>query len=121
MPSTVTLGELASQYLPATVPYAVLAPNLAEPLPLCVFLLGAGGTRDSLFDLQVAFDTWWAERSVPPMIIATPTSGLDYYMEDPGGSIRWDSFLTRDFVPHLRSTQKVSETTVITGISGGGY
>jgi S-formylglutathione hydrolase len=121
MPSTVTLCDISSEHLPSPVSYAVLAPSQKEALPLCILLLGAGGTRDSMFDLQPLFDGWWAGRTVPPLIIATPTSGLDYYMEDPAGPIRWDSFLAGDFVPHLRSTYNVSDSTVIAGISGGGY
>jgi hypothetical protein len=74
MLSTVTLRDISSQHLPASVPYAVLAPSRPEPLPLFILLLGAGGTRDSIFDLQPLFDAWWAESTVPPMIIATPTS-----------------------------------------------
>jgi S-formylglutathione hydrolase len=121
MPSTVTLSDISSQHLPVSVPYAVLAPNREEALPLCILLLGGGGTRDSLLDLQPVFDGWWAEGRVSPMIVVTPTAGLDYYMEDPAGPIRWDSFLDGDFVPHLRSTCNVSDATVIAGISGGGY
>jgi S-formylglutathione hydrolase len=121
MPSTVTLHDISSQHLPAPVAYAVLAPSREGPLPLCILLLGAGGTRDSMFELQPLFDGWWADNAVPSMIIATPTSGLDYYMEDPAGPILWDSFLAGDFVPHLRSVCNVSDSTVIAGISGGGY
>ncbi|MGA3240962.1 MAG: alpha/beta hydrolase-fold protein [Bryobacteraceae bacterium] len=121
MPSTVTLHDISSQHLPAPVPYAVLKPGRDEPLPLCILLLGAGGTRDSLFDLQAHFDAWWAECSVPPMIVVTPTPGLDSYLEDPAGAIRWCSFLAADFVPYLRSTCNVTDATVIAGISGGGY
>jgi len=83
--------------------------------------LGAGGTRDSLFDLQALFDVWWADGSVPAMIVVTPTAGLDYYLEDPAGPIRWESFLAADFIPHLRSACNVSDAAVIAGISGGGY
>lgn len=121
MPSTVTLGDISSQHLPAPVPYAVLAPDREELLPLCLFLLGAGGTREALFDLQTVFDRWWTENAVPPMVIVTPTSGLDYYMEDPAGPIRWDSFLTADLIPHIRSRFKVNNTVLLAGISGGGY
>src|ERR1019366_4379632 len=121
MPSTVTLCDISSQHLPASVPYAVLAPSRDEALPLCILLLGAGGTRDSIFDLQPLFDGWWDDGTVPPMIIATPTSGLDYYMEDPAGPVRWDSFLAGDFVPHLRSTCNVCDSTVIAGTSGLDY
>jgi S-formylglutathione hydrolase len=121
MPSTVTLRDISSKHLPAPVPYAVLAPSREERLPLCILLFGAGGTRDSIVDLQPLFDRWWAESTVPPMVIATPTSGLDYYLEDPFGPIRWDSFLADDFVPHLRSAFNVNDSTVIAGISGGDY
>jgi hypothetical protein len=112
MPSVITLHDISSQHLPAPVSYAVLRPGREEPLPLCILLLGAGGTRDSLFDLQELFDTCWAEGSVPPMIIVTPTPGLDYYLEDPAGPIRWDSFLAADFVPHLRSAYNLSDAAV---------
>jgi hypothetical protein len=120
MPS-LTLGELAAQHLPAPVQYAVLKPDTKEPLPLCVFLLGAGWTRDGLLDLQPSFDKWWDEGSVPRMIIASPSPRFDYYLEDLYGPIRWDSFLAEEFVPHLRFTCRVDQDTVIAGIGAGGY
>jgi hypothetical protein len=48
MASIVTLHDISSQYLPAPVAYSVLSPDAEETLPLCILLLGAGGTRDSL-------------------------------------------------------------------------
>ncbi|HEY1342710.1 MAG TPA: alpha/beta hydrolase-fold protein [Bryobacteraceae bacterium] len=121
MAARVSLGEISSPHLPAAVPYAVLEPIADRPLPLCILLLGAGGTRDHLADLQPVFDGWWAEGAVPPMIVATPTPANDYYMEDPGGRIRWDSFLAGDFVRHLRATCNAGGATLLAGISGGGY
>jgi len=55
------------------------------------------------------------------MIVATPSAGLDYYMENPAGPLRWDSFLVSDFLFDLRSTRSTAETTVVAGISAGGY
>jgi S-formylglutathione hydrolase len=121
MASAVTLHEIASAHLPAAVPYAVLRPDSMEPVPLCILLMGAGGTRENLVDLQPVFDGWWKEGILPPMIVATPTAGLDYYLEDGAGTIRWDSFFVSDLIPHLRSEFHASETAVVTGISGGGY
>lgn len=121
MPSSVTLHEIASAHLPAPVPYAVLAPHKVEGLPLCILLLGAGGTRESLRDLQPVFDGWWSDGTVPPMIVAVPTAGLDYYLEDRAGAIRWDSFLAVDMIPSVRAAFQASGATVIAGISGGGY
>jgi S-formylglutathione hydrolase len=42
-------------------------------------------------------------------------------MEDGAGAIRWDSFLAGDLLPHLRASFLVAGSTVIAGISGGGY
>jgi S-formylglutathione hydrolase len=83
--------------------------------------MGAGGSRESLLDLQPVFDGWWNEGLLAPMIVATPSAGLDYYMEDGAGAIRWDSFLAGDLLPHLRASFLVAGSTVIAGISGGGY
>jgi S-formylglutathione hydrolase len=55
------------------------------------------------------------------MMIVTPTPGFDYYLEEPAGRIRWDSFLATEFIPHLRSAYNLSDVAVIAGISGGGY
>jgi S-formylglutathione hydrolase len=83
--------------------------------------VGAGGTCDSLYDVQPLFDAWWADGAVPPMLIATPTPGNDYYIEENTGPLRWDSFLVFDLIPQLRSTLDVCKSTVVAGISGGGY
>ena len=83
--------------------------------------MGGGGTRDSLVDLRPVFDAWWAENVIPPMIVATPSPGLDYYLEEPAGPMQWDSFLAAEFIPQVRASFNASDVTVITGISGGGY
>ncbi len=121
MRATLTLAETVSPHLPAAVPYAVLAPEADGPLPLCMLLMGAGGTRDSLASLQPVFEQWWSDGSVPPLVVATPSGGLDYYLEDPDGSLRWDSFLAGDWLGTLRASCPVDETACIAGISGGGY
>jgi S-formylglutathione hydrolase len=107
MASSVALREIAS------VPYSVLAPEDSGPLALCIFLLGAGGTRENLVDLQPVFDGWWKEGLLPPMAIVVPTPGPDY--------IAWDSFLADDLIPQVRAEFHATEAAVIAGISGGGY
>jgi S-formylglutathione hydrolase len=105
--SAIALREIAS------VPYAVLAPEQTVPVPLCIFLLGAGGTRENLIDLQPVFDGWWNEGLLPPMAIAVPTPGPDY--------ISWDEFLAGDLIPQVRAEFQATEAVVLAGISGGGY
>ena len=118
---------MASNNLPEPVPYALITPpgyQESEPLPLCLMLMGGGGSRQNLVDCQPLFDTWWSEQSIPPMVVATPSPGMSYYLEDSLGGVRWDSFLAEELVPHLRSTCNVSSnrcSTAVTGISIGGY
>ena len=125
--SNIELHDLTSQNLPDAVPYALITPPGYEesaPLPLCLMLMGGGGSRQNLLDCQPLFDAWWSERTIPPMVVATPSPGMSYYLEDSLSGVRWDSFLTEEFVPHLRSTCNVGvdrHSTAITGISVGGY
>jgi S-formylglutathione hydrolase len=125
--SNIELHDLVAKYLPEPVPYALITPpnyKDSEPLPLCLMLMGGGGSRQNLVDCQPLFDSWWSEGAIPPMVVATPSPGMSYYLEDSLGSIRWDSFLAEEFVPHLRATCNVTSagsSTAITGISVGGY
>jgi S-formylglutathione hydrolase len=122
MPSNVELSELSSKYLAAPVGYAVITPpgyDESDAIPLCIVLMGGGGSRQSLVECQPLFDQWWAEGVLAPMVFATPSAGMSYYVEDPEGE-RWDSFIVEDFIPHLRAAYNVS-TAVISGMSMGGY
>ncbi|MGD1091492.1 MAG: alpha/beta hydrolase-fold protein [Bryobacteraceae bacterium] len=127
MGSNVELHELKSAHLPEPVPYAVVTPpgyEQSAPLPLCLVLMGGGGSRQSLLDTLPRFEVWWSDGSLPPMVLATPSAGMSYYVELPDGPLRWDSFLAEDFLSHLRATCNVlpeASSTAITGISMGGY
>lgn len=127
MQSDTELHDLVSRNLPETVPYALVTPpgyKNSGPLPLCLMLMGGGGSRQNLVDCQPLFDAWWSDGSIPPMVFATPSAGMSYYLEDPEGGVRWDSFLVEEFVPHLRATCNVGFdrlSTAITGISMGGF
>jgi S-formylglutathione hydrolase len=113
--------------MPQPVPYAVIMPpghDDSDPLPLCLFLMGGGGTRQHLIDCQPLFDRWWAEGTLAPMVVATPSAGMSYYFDDPESGARWESFLAEDFPAHLRATCNVRTDragTAVTGLSMGGY
>jgi S-formylglutathione hydrolase len=127
MASNVALHDLASDHVPEPVPYAVITPpgyDEAGPLPLCLVLMGGGGSRQSLVDCRPLFDSWWSDGSLAPMVLATPSAGMTYYLDDPGSGVRWGSFLAGDFLARLRATCNVATdraSTAITGISMGGY
>ena len=63
--SSIELAEITSGYLLAPVQYAILSPADASELPMCVLLLGGGGTRDALFDLQRTIEGMVVERRCP--------------------------------------------------------
>src|ERR687888_405108 len=123
MTSKVELSELSSTNLPEAVPYAVITPpsyRESDPFPLCLVLMGGGGSRQSLVDCQPLFETWSQQGVLSPMVFATPSAGMSYYVEDPVRGVRWESFLVEDFIPHLRKTYNVrgdQRSTVIMGIS----
>jgi S-formylglutathione hydrolase len=127
MASSVELQDLASVHVPGPVPYAVITPpgyHESGPYPLCLVLMGGGGGRESLVDSRPLFDAWWSDGSVPPMVVATPSAGMSYYLDDPDGAVCWGAFLAEDFLGHLRATCNVEAnrtSTAITGISMGGY
>ena len=127
MASNVELSELSSAHLHEAVPYAVITPpgyNESGPFPLCVVLMGGGGSRQSLIDCRPLFESWWSESVLAPMVLATPSAGMSYYLEDPEHGVRWESFILEEFIPHLRATCKVGadrRSTAIMGISMGGY
>jgi len=127
MRSNFELSELSSSNLPEAVPYAIVTPpdyRASVPFPLCLVLMGGGGSRQSLIDCQPLLDAWWSEGSLAPMVLATPSAGMSYYVEDPEQGVRWESFLMEDFIPHLRKACNVGDdrdATAITGMSMGGY
>lgn len=122
----VALGELQSDFVPEAVPYAVLTPQGGDPgpFPLCIVLHGGGGSRQSLVDCGRLFEDWWSDGSLPPMVLASPSAGMSYYLEDAAAAVRWDAFIAESFVDRLRATCDVRGdrgSTVIAGMSMGGY
>jgi S-formylglutathione hydrolase len=125
--SQVHWGELPSPYMKEPIPYAVIAPPVdrdSAPVPLCLVLMGGGGSRQSLVECRPLFDRWWSEGLIPPMVLATPSAGMSYYHDYSDGSALWEPFLAEDFIAHLRARHKLAADaafTAITGISMGGY
>ena len=96
----VALGELQSDFVPEAVPYAVLTPHGGDPgpFPLCIVLHGGGGSRQSLVACGSLFEDWWSDGSLPPMVLASPSAGMSYYLEDAAAAVRWDAFIAESFV-----------------------
>jgi dipeptidyl aminopeptidase/acylaminoacyl peptidase len=96
---------------------AALLPSAqpTTPMPLCLFLYGGGGSRESLVEMQPLFAEWWASGLLPPMVIATPEVGpWSFYLG-------FESFLGKRFADHLRGRFALENKTGVVGISMGGY
>ena len=126
--SSVEFADLPADFAPDGVPYAVLVPpgyDDGSVNHLCLLLHGGGGSRENLAALQPLFDNWWAAGIIPPMVIASASTGaLSYYLDHPDGSSRWETLIAEDFPAHLRDKYNAGQdraSTFIAGISMGGY
>ncbi|HEY6299481.1 MAG TPA: alpha/beta hydrolase-fold protein [Candidatus Binatus sp.] len=126
--SRVELADLPADFAPKGVPYAVLVPpgyDDSGAYPLCLLLHGGGGSRENLAALKPLFDNWWTAGIMPPMVIASASTGaMSYYLDHPDGSARWETFVAEDFLADLRGKYNAGQdraSTLIAGISMGGY
>jgi len=128
--SGIEFADCIVDFAPEGVPYAVIVPpgyneNDRAAYPLCLLLHGGGGSRDNLATLKPLFDNWWAAGIMPPMVIASASTGaLSYYLDHPDGSARWETFIAEDILAHLRGNYNAGQdraSTFIAGISMGGY
>ena len=126
--SRIELADLPADFAPNGVPYAVVLPpgyDDGGAYPLCVLLHGGGGSRDNLGALRPLFDNWWAAGAMPPMVIASASTGaMSYYLDHPDGSARWETFIGENFPEYLRDKYNAGRNraaTFLAGISMGGY
>lgn len=116
------LGQLTSELVPGPVDYATLMPDslCPEDRPILLWLHGGGGSRRFLESCRSQFVECWADKSLPAMVVATPSAGWSYYLDFSDGSQRWESFLLDEFVPQIRAqTGATGGPLYIGGISVG--
>jgi S-formylglutathione hydrolase len=126
--SRVEISKLSVDFVPEGVPYAAILPpgyDQSGPVPLCLVLHGGGGSHQNLLDSKPIYDDLWASGAMPPLVLASAgISPLGFYLDHPDGRIRWESFIARDFIEHLRRTYNVRgdrNSTIISGTSMGGH
>jgi S-formylglutathione hydrolase len=108
------------------VPCAALLPTaVTSPLPLCLFLYGGGGSRESLAELQPLVESLWQSGRLPPLLLATPDVGpFSFYLDDPKRGLGWESFIVERFIPslgHRFSSLQPTAAVGLVGVSMGGY
>lgn len=110
--------------MPAPIEYATLVSpsgsTTTTKLPVLIWLHGGGGSRRFLETCRAQFVGCWANRSLPAMVVATPSAGWSYYLDRFDGSERWETFLLDEFVPAVRAeTGATDGPLLIGGISVG--
>jgi len=62
--------------------------------------------------------------SVTPMIIAMPDAGVSWYINSHDGSVRYEDFMIKEFIPHIEELYRAraeKQYRAIAGLSMGGY
>ncbi len=126
--SRVERSKVPVDFAPAGVPYAVILPpgyDQSGPLPLCLVLHGGGGSHQNLIDSKPIYDELWASGAMPPMVLASAgISPLGFYMDHPDSNVRWERFISQDFIAYLRRIYNLRgdrDSTIISGTSMGGH
>jgi len=115
-------GELTTGRVPGPVEYATLTSGdgSATNMPLLIWLHGGGGSRHFLETCKAQFVSCWADKSLPAMVVATPSAGWSFYLDRQDGLELWETFLLEEFIPAIREeTGATDGPLLIGGISVG--
>jgi len=132
--SRIDCNALKSQILKQTVHYCVYLPasytaNQSQPaprFPVLYFLHGLGDNEQSLSNSGgwTMLDDLRRQRKLGDFLIVAPEGRRSFYINSADGSIRYNDFFLREFIPKIESQYRVRsdrEGRAISGISMGGY
>lgn len=111
-------------YLPAGYDTAEKAARARYPV--LYFLHGLGDNEQTLFNSGgwTLLDDLRRQRKMGDFLIVAPEGRRSFYINSADGSVRYDDFLVREFIPHIENHYRIragSSNRAISGISMGGY
>lgn len=122
---------LESEILGKTVNYTIYLPfdyetsNRKYPI---TYLLHGYGDNDmgwmQFGEAHLIADELIAKREIPPMIIAMPDGGVSFYINNFDGTVKYEDFFMKEFIPHIESTYRIRAERRYRGIAGlsmGGF
>ena len=128
-PERVTVHSLESAAEKRTMAYSVYTPpgwDGATPLPLVVFLHGAGDDETVLEERAVVvrtFDEWISEGRLDPFILVAPNGDRGFWTNWYDGSHRYEDYVVDEIIPAMRERYPIApgrENLHLMGISMGG-
>ncbi|MEM7274320.1 MAG: alpha/beta fold hydrolase [Actinomycetota bacterium] len=120
--SGLSTGTLTSDLVPGPVDYATLVSTdgSTTKTPVLIWLHGGGGSHRFLETCRPQLVSCWADRSLPALVVATPSAGWSFYLDRQDGSELWETFLLEEFIPAIRAeTGATDGPLLIGGISVG--
>jgi S-formylglutathione hydrolase FrmB len=132
--SRIDCNALNSQVLKQAVRYCVYIPSgyddvSAKPpkrYPVLYFLHGLGDNEQTLFNSGgwTLLDDLRRQHKMGDFLIVAPDGGRSFYINSADGSVRYNDFFIREFVPHIEGKYRIRvgrSGRAISGISMGGY
>lgn len=98
-------------------------PARAQAYPFILQLHGGGGSSAQLAGLADTLERAIKNGVIPPVVSAMPSAGRSFYMDYRDGSQKWETFILKDLIPHMRGSYNIAKTregTLVTGVSMGG-
>jgi len=122
---------IKSQILARPVRYCAFLPasfdqDKTRRYPVLYFLHGLGDNEQSLLNFG-GWDVVSELRSkgkIGDFVILAPSAGHTFYINSENGKVRYEDFLTKEFMPAMEQRYRVENTRAsrgITGVSMGGY
>ena len=122
--------SMPSKILDRAVPYCVILPpgydSEKQRYPILYFLHGLGSNSQLLIDqggMDLVNDLW-AQNKIGEFLIVTPDAGRSFYINSRDGTVRYEDFFIREFIPYIESHYRIRAERQYRGISGvsmGGY
>ncbi len=122
---------IQSKILHKTVRYTIYLPydyNTSHRYYPVVYLLH-GYTDNDIGWMQFGeanriADEGIAKGDFPAMIIVTPDAGVSWYINNYNGSVRYEDFFLKEFIPYIESHYRIRaerQFRAVAGLSMGGY
>jgi S-formylglutathione hydrolase FrmB len=122
---------MESKILHKTVRYTIYLPfdyNTSQRSYPVVYLLH-GYSDNDIGWTQFGEDNFIADHEIasgkiPPMILVTPDAGTSWYINNYDGSVRYEDFFFKEFIPYIESHYRIrtgKSFRAVAGLSMGGY